>query len=387
MLKVFLENRDVMKALINELNNSSFCGNSDGVYWPPPFLSIINSVVLSPKQILQWVDCVMEKVKPDECYIRDLETEKFMTPLALLIRCMSEVIDSFEGESAENKQEASDFPFELVRKLIVGGSDVNGYKISTTNFSMKKIKTGRVCPYQILRLKAAKKEQKTIHPLTYAKDSIYDWRSIEESTWKKILEYFVRSGVVLDINEDKPPFLTLTARALTLLTQHGVLKPETIPFKDIYLEMRNKVKIFHIEDGHIDLEIDVQEIMNIFDEFMVYTGSLILELGPGILASKRNVHMTQDLKEIMPEKFKNAPSLKVLCRHAVREAIALAKKDHSKLNMNYLIDCLPDDAIPRHLREDYLKMERLNSAVEKVFFNFLRPLNVNIAGIEYVMVG
>ena len=80
-------------------------------------------------------------------------------------------------------------------------------------------------------------------------------------------------------------------------------------------------------------------------------------------------------------------ALKVLCRHGVRETIALAKKDHSKLNMNYLIDCLPDDAIPRQLREDYLKMEGLNSAVEKVFFNFLRPLNVNIAGIEYVMVG
>ena len=350
-LKAFMENPQVLNGLVQELNTNGFCRHDEAAS-TPPFISIINSEALTPKQILQWLDYALQKVKPDLCYSRDHDTKKFFTPLAMLIRCMGDIIISFHGEDIESKEEAPDFPFRLVHKLVMGGSDVNGYIMPSKKKRKRKNRYNKARP-EIVR--------KTVHPLTHARDDIFTWNN-EDSVWKKILEYFVEEGAVLDAKVDKPPFLTLTARGLSLLTELGALKPETIPYKQVYEDMKSRVR-----DDEDEFEDDMMfEWYNMFDEFMVYTGALLEELGPGIITKEKNKAIAHDLHALMPEKMRNAPSLQVLSRRVIRESIVKATQDNSIKNMNTLIDGIADDALPRHLKQSFLKMSGLHKIVERV---------------------
>ena len=356
-LKAFMENAEVLTALLQELNSKGFCCRDD-IQSIPPFISIINSSVLSPREILEWLDYVLQKVKPDECFIRDQETRKYISPLAMLIKCMGDIIVSFDGESSCNKLEAPEFPFTLVQKLVTGGSDVNGFIIAVFNAepAWKKLRSGR--------FRETQREEKTVHPLTYAQDNIYDW-GIDDCYWKKTLLYLAKAGSVLNTEVDKPPYLTLTARALALLTEQGVLKPETIPFNQIYEEMKCKVRSAQANQMD-EFEDDPQEMMNLFEEFLVYTGALIDELGPGIIANDNNTMMMRDMKSLMPGKFQNAPTLKILSRHSIRNSIANASKESLKRNMNTMIDHIPSGDLPRPLKEQYLKMNETHKTVDQV---------------------
>ena len=108
------------------------------------------------------------------------------------------------------------------------------------------------------------------------------------------------------------------------------------------------------------------EWYNMFDEFMVYTGALLEELGPGIITKEKNKAIAHDLHALMPEKMRNAPSLQVLSRRVIRESIVKATQDNSIKNMNTLIDGIADDALPRHLKQSFLKMSGLHKIVERV---------------------
>ena len=80
--------------------------------------------------------------------------------------------------------------------------------------------------------------------------------------------------------------------------------------------------------------------------------------------------MLCDIRAIMPEKFRSSPSLKLLSRHAVRKSIAEAKNNKLKRNMNSLIDSFPEDSMPRHLKQKYLKMSETHKAVSNVEAEF-----------------
>ena len=363
ILEAFLETPKILDNLVNSLNSESFSCNGDN-QWTPPFLSIISSEMLTPKQKLEWIDYVMEKVQPDTCYIRDHVSKQCLTPLTMLVRQLGKVISSFEHESARDKKEVPYFPFQLVRKFVEGGSNVNSHVISKNeSIQRKRRKCGK---YR--RSTNDKKEDKTLHPLTFARDNIYIWNDHEGAIWKKTLNYLVEQGTLFDNNTDRPPYLSLTARALALLTESGVLLPEFIPFNEIYQEMKSQIRKVSHGDDNGD-EVDPQDLMNHFDEFFVYIGALIDELGPGIIA-KHNSQMLCDIKAIMPEKFRSAPSLKLLSRHAVRKSITEAKNNKLKRNMNSLIDCFPEDSMPRHLKQKYLKMSETHKAVSNVEAEF-----------------
>ena len=106
--------------------------------------------------------------------------------------------------------------------------------------------------------------------------------------------------------------------------------------------------------------------MNHFDEFFVYIGALIDELGPSVITRHNNSQMNCDVRALMPEKFRTVPSLKLLSRRAVRESISGAKKCNLKRNMNSLIDSFPEDSMPQNLKQKFLKMSETHKTVSKV---------------------
>ena len=352
MLLQFIDNSDILKGLVKELNSNGLCQHEQSVQSTPPFLSIINSDILDPMQILEWLDTVLQRVKPDDCYSYVQESKKFITPLAMLIGCMDDVIRKYEGLSMRQKWQTPDFPLSLVQRLVMSGSAVNAITIPINGSANARKRKGSKAQSNVAKMK------KTIHPLTYAKDDINDWDN--EMFWKQILEYFVKQGTVM--NSEVRPCLTLTAKALSVLTQMGALKPENIPFKKVYEEMRGMVTSEDEEDAENDIMFDI--IM--FDEFKVYTAALVEELGPAIITDRKSKLFSNGFRSIMPEKFKNASSLKVLSRRAVRKSLAVACRSHNKMNMNSLIDRIPNDCLPRHLKEDFLKLIDFNVTVHRI---------------------
>ena len=167
----------------------------------------------------------------------------------MLIGQLGNVISSFVNESAQDKAEVPDFPFLLVKKLVEGGSDVNSHVLHKP-IQRKRRKCG-----SYRRLASVKKEDMTLHPLTFARDNIYIWNDHEGAFWKKTLNYMAQQGTMFDHSVDRPPYLSLTARALALLTEHGALQPEVIQFNEIYYEMKSHICNIPLEDDKMTLKL------------------------------------------------------------------------------------------------------------------------------------
>ena len=134
---------------------------------------------------------------------------------------------------------------------------------------------------------------------------------------------------------------------MSILTEGGVISPETINFEDLLQAFRND------SEG--------------LKEFHCYISALIDEFGVAVVVKL-------DISELKLSNTRSPSPLKVLARHSVRKRLLAIQEekstsqnaaDSTEENVNTLIDLIGDDAIPAHLK-DYLKLHGFHAKIAKM---------------------
>jgi len=283
------------------------------------------------------------------------------------------------GEKAQ--EDIPDFSFQVVQKLIEQGSSVGSIVTCTGEKSIEPI-------FWLLLLHPIYFERGLsniwryhgglydVYQSLYERPNLPDLILIEQflllrrphgtelkgryDVWKRALLYLCRKGATLSddhCNQLMIKMLMVPAgeeslnSALNLLTETGVIKPESIQYHLLFRAVLERPFSRLARPG-------------VRQRLLTYTRAAIEELGASVVP--RSVwHLIPAIREPdnLGKVFSQVSPLQVLARHRIRKSL-LSTEDRAQMNINTLIDSIPSDRCPSKLKR-CLKLEKFQGVLNE----------------------